>query len=167
MASYRRISLCAVLLLAACIAGGPVGCQEEGVSAGPGAGPGAPDKPTVTRAAPKARPDDDLLAALMENFRWDEFEQMIAVLELTGDHERAFRQNMADRAAKLEEYRASGEAKEAKRMANELREARRSDDEAKIAELDKKYTPTIDKHQARMEDLRRIVMGPLSPQQRR
>jgi hypothetical protein len=155
-----RLLICASVLLA----GLSLSCAPKDGSPEPRATV-APD-PRVASAVGTNRPTDQTMDKLQQEFRWDEFEQMIVVLGLQGDQQKVFRDNMAARAKKLEAHKASDLAKQGAEGSAALRQAEQAKDEKKIAEARAKYGDAIKKERAAMEDLRRIVMGPLSPQQR-
>lgn len=161
----------------------------ESSSVKPAAAPGGSVKPAPAAgsskiavpsgaAAPKVRPSDETMDALQKNFRFDDFEQMIYVLKLTDRPaapidankppqmtaaEKTFRANMAARAKALADYKISAAAKKAGEASAEVRAEK---DPAKKADLEKKYASAIKADRVKMEDFRRIVMGPLSADQK-
>jgi hypothetical protein len=149
-----------------CLLAAGAGCED---AQGPTAEAVSAVEPADTRVhapVPTAQPSDEAIQHLLKEFRWDEFEQMIIVLKLPAEQEKAFRQNMADRGVKLAAFRATDLHKEWTELSNAMRAAQRAKDEAKIAELKPKHDPVAEECRAKMEDLRRIVLGPLSAAQR-
>jgi histone H1/5 len=155
---------------------GGAGCDEGGGAKISSSG-GTSAVP-VGGAAPNARPGDEMMAAVTKAFPHDDFEQMIYVLKLTdrapaaidpnkppqmSAAEKAFRANMDARSKKLAEYRASAEAKKAGEANAEVRAEK---DPAKKADLEKKNAAVIKADRTKMQDLRRMVMGPLSADQK-
>jgi len=175
------LALCVAGVAAVCIVLlGSVGCEEGGAKIS-AAATAAPSASPIAAPLPKGRPSDATMDALMKNFKWDEFEQMIYVLGLASRTpepidankppkmiaaEKAFRANMAARAAKLDKHRASAEYKALTAAKEQLAEARKGGDEKKIAAAQKAYDALAAKDRAYMEDLRRVVMGPMTADQR-
>lgn len=142
----------------------------------------APETSPVAAPVPEGRPSDERVSALLRQFRWDEFEQMVYVLSLadrepapvdSGDppemspQEKAFRANMAERQEKLEAHRASDLVQKVNEGREKIRAARRAGDDQKARQLEQEYAAATDEAFARMEELRRIVMGPLTAPQRK
>jgi hypothetical protein len=121
---------------------------------------------TIRASVPSAAPDAATLTRIASEFRWNEFEQMLIVLGLAGDAERAFRDNMATRQKQFEARKASDRGAKIKEAEAALRAARDSADARKIAAAQKVYDDLRAADRREMEDLRRIVMGPLSADQR-
>ena len=154
----RKCALwCAVGVLVTCL----IGCNGEAAK------PAVTGDPRIQAPVPAARPGDDVLGPLLKEHRWDEFEQMIVVLGLDESQEKAFRENMADRSAKLDAFRQTDQCKQGAELGTQLRAAERATptDEAKVAELKAKLAPIAAANRAKMEDLRRIVMGGMSAEQ--